>query len=246
MKGARKAPLSAIDLAVFSSPMWMYQGNRDSLATMLLSRELVLILLLYAALGAADAAEGAVTLFFIGEALGIHGWTGALLLAHLLIRRLAWGADYMLLRAMVSDLVRSGGNGFAAMHYALFNCCRAGRPGRAHGARLYRLPAGYSAWATRHRFAGDLRAALMPGWPHRPAGTAPDRSDAVPFGQLISQPLNPSSAIRALAWRAMSSFPIAWRGVRTRTKSASTRSRVSDTVTKPTALVSHQRISRLS
>lgn len=72
-------------------------------------------------IGAADAAEGAVTLFFIEEALGIHGWTGALLLAHLLIRRLAWGADYMLLRAMVSDLVRSGSNGFAATHYALFN-----------------------------------------------------------------------------------------------------------------------------
>jgi len=44
------------------------------------------------ALGAADAAEGAVTLFFIEEALGIHGWTGALLLAHLLIRSFAWGA----------------------------------------------------------------------------------------------------------------------------------------------------------
>jgi len=116
MKGARKAPLSAIDLAVFSSPMWMYQGNRDSLATMLLSRELVLILLLYAALGAADAAEGAVTLFFIGEALGIHGWTGALLLAHLLIRSFAWGADYI---AAAGDGVGSGAIGWQWL------CCHA-------------------------------------------------------------------------------------------------------------------------
>lgn len=148
-----------------------------SLAAMLLRRELVLILLLYAVLGAADAAEGAVTLFFVEEALGIHGWTGALLLApalfgliiipfwtkiamhrnkrhvlaaalalrvatsplalllpqeepvlllaYLLTRSLGWGVDYMLLRAMVADLVRSahrdGGNGFAATHYALFN-----------------------------------------------------------------------------------------------------------------------------
>ena len=60
------------------------------------------------ALGAADAAEGAVTLFFIEEALGIHGWTGALLLAHLLIRSFAWGADYI---AAAGDGVGSGAIG---------------------------------------------------------------------------------------------------------------------------------------
>lgn len=135
------------------------------------------VLLLYALLGAADAAEAATFLFFIEEALALPGWTGmlllvpalvglaviplwtafgvrvgkrtalawalgvrtltaplalvlpadnaVLLLVFLLVRSLAWGADYLLLRAMVADQVgeqsRLTGEGYAATHYALFN-----------------------------------------------------------------------------------------------------------------------------
>ncbi|CAN5406330.1 MFS transporter [soil metagenome] len=135
------------------------------------------ILMLYAMLGAADAAEGATTFFFIEQVLALPGWTATLLLApslvgpvtlplwtafgiradkrvalawafglraliaplawvlpvgnmpllcvYLVARSLCWGADYLLLRAMVADLVgeqaETTGESHAASHYALFN-----------------------------------------------------------------------------------------------------------------------------
>jgi Na+/melibiose symporter-like transporter len=145
-------------------------------AAILRDRGLVMILILYALLGIADASSSGTFIFFVEQTLSLKGWASALMLIQalvalaaiptwaaisrrlgkrralmgvfawqmisapfalllpvggliplavfLLLRNACWGADYMLLRAMVADVsgrdaaagLRRGGS-----YYALFN-----------------------------------------------------------------------------------------------------------------------------